>query len=71
MSNNDVIYISDKKGVFNLYNHNIYSKSLQITDFDTNIINYDYDEKEQKLLFNSLYNGEIIVREIKNFNFVF
>lgn len=68
LSNNDVIYISDKKGIFNLYNHNIYSNSLQITDFDTNILNFDYDEKEKKLIFNSLYNGEIIVREIKNFN---
>lgn len=66
--NNEVLYLSDKKGIFNLYKQNIYSNSIQSTDFNTNIINFDYDENDKKLIFNSLSNGEIIIREIEDFN---
>ncbi len=66
--NNDVLYLSDKKGIYNLYKQNKSSNSIQATDFNSNIINFDYDENEKKLIFNSLSNGEIIIREIEDFD---
>ena len=68
LSNNEVLFLSDKKGIFNLYKQKISSNSIQTTDFNTDIINFDYDENDKKLIFNSLSNGEIIISEIENFN---
>ena len=68
LADNKVLYLSDIRGISNVFSLSIDGNSKQVTDFNTNIINYYYDEIDKNLYFNNLYEGNIIARNISNFD---
>ncbi len=66
-SNNELLFLSDRNGIFNIYNLKINNELIQVTDNSTNIINFDYSKKDKLLSYNSLTEGENIIIEEKNF----
>ena len=68
LADNKVLYLSDIRGISNVFSLSIDGNSKQVTDFSTNIINYYYDEIDKNLYFNNLYEGNIIARNISDFD---
>ena len=68
LADNKVLYLSDIRGISNVFSLSIDGNSKQVTDFNTNIINYYYDEIDKNLYFNNLYEGNIIARNISDFD---
>ena len=68
LKDNKVLYLSDIRGISNIFSLSLSGNSKQVTDFNTNIINYYYDEIDKNLYFNNLYEGNIIVRNINDFD---
>ena len=68
LTDNKVLYLSDIRGISNIFTLSIDGKSKQVTDFNTNIINYFYDEIDKNLYFNNLFEGNIIARNISDFD---
>ncbi|MEL0008416.1 MAG: hypothetical protein VW741_00950 [Flammeovirgaceae bacterium] len=69
ISKSGILFLSDNKGIFNLYKLNIGSKPKQLTSNSTNIINYDFnsDKNNSFLAFNSLVEGKNIIIKENNF----
>ena len=57
ISKNKIIYLSDRKGIYNLYSHEIGKTHKQITNFNTNINDYDLILESKSLYYSSLING--------------
>ena len=68
LTDNKVLYLSDIRGISNVFSLSIDGNSKQVTDFNTNIINYFYDEIDKNLYFNNLFEGNIIARNISDFD---
>ena len=68
LTDNKVLYLSDIRGISNVFTLSIDGNSKQVTDFNTNIINYFYDEIDKNLYFNNLFEGNIIARNISDFD---
>ena len=68
LTDNKVLYLSDIRGISNIFTLSIDGNSKQVTDFNTNIINYFYDEIDKNLYFNNLFEGNIIARNISDFD---
>jgi len=68
LSKNKLVYLSDLKGIYNLYSYSTTDGYKQISNFKSNIINYDFNKSSNSLLYNSLFEGEIIVNRIENFD---
>lgn len=68
LSNNEILFLSDIKGIRNIYKTKVNGNLKQITDFNTNVINFSFDEKTNNLSYNFLYEGDYIIKEINNFN---
>ena len=67
ISKNKILYLSDRKGIYNLYSHEIGKTHKQVTSFNTNINNYDLTLKSKSLYYSSLANGNILLNKIDNF----
>ena len=65
-SNNELLFLSDRNGIFNIYNLKINNELIQVTDNSTNIINFDYSKKDKLLSYNTLLEGENIIIEKQN-----
>ena len=52
------MYLSDRKGIYNLYSHEIGRTHKQITNLNSNIENYDFNINNKILGFSYLNNGE-------------
>ena len=64
ISKKELLYLSDRKGIFNLFKLNIDEKPIQVTSNSTNIINYDFNDNNTPFLaFNSLVEGKNIIFE--------
>ena len=57
ISKNKILYLSDRKGIYNLYSHEIGKTHKQITNFNTNINDYDLILESKSLYYSSLVNG--------------
>ena len=68
LSKNKLVYLSDLKGIYNLYSYSTTDGYKQISNFKSNIINYDFNTLSNSLLYNSLFEGEIIVNRIESFD---
>lgn len=69
ISKNEIIYLSDLKGINNIYKYNIRNNTFdQATDFYSNILNYDYNLKEKSLALILLKAGKINTYNIKDYN---
>ena len=68
LADNKVLFLSDIRGIYNIFRLSIDGNSKQITDFNTNIINYYYDEIDKDLYFNNLYEGNLIARNKSDFD---
>ena len=66
-SNRDLVFLSDRKGIFNLYNLNINQDLIQVSSKSTNIINFDYNNDNSILSYTSLIEGKNIIIEEDNF----
>ena len=53
LTDNKVLFLSDIRGIYNIFSLSIDGNSKQVTDFNTNIINYYYDEIDKDLYFNN------------------
>ena len=67
-TDNKVLFLSDIRGIYNIFSLSIDGNSKQVTDFNTNIINYYYDEIDKNLYFNNLYEGNLISRNKNDFD---
>lgn len=69
ISNRDLLFLSDRKGIFDLYKLKIDEKPIQITSNSTNILNYDYNNRSINpvLSFTSLFEGKHMIIEENNF----
>ena len=65
-SNNELLFLSDRNGIFNIYSLKINNELIQVTDNSTNIINFDYSKKDKLLSYNTLLEGENIIIEKQN-----
>ena len=72
ISNKDLLFLSDRKGIFNLYRLNIDEKPILITSNSTNIINYDFNSSinTSLLTFNSLIEGKNTIFEENDFKII-
>ncbi len=68
LTDNKVLFLSDIRGIYNIFSLSIDGNSKQVTDFNTNIINYYYDEIDKDLYFNNLYEGNLIARNKSDFD---
>ena len=69
ISKNEIIYLSDLKGINNIYNYNITNNTFsQFSDFYSNIINYDYNYQEKSLVLSFLKEGKINTYNIDEYN---
>ena len=69
ISRNEIIYMSDLKGINTLYKYEISNNTFkQVTDYYSNILNYDYNIKEKSLALSILKGGKIKTYDIKNYN---
>ena len=68
LTDNKMLFLSDIRGIYNIFRLSIDGNSKQITDFNTNIINYYYDEIDKDLYFNNLYEGNLIARNKSDFD---
>ena len=68
LADNKVLFLSDIRGIYNIFSLSIDGNSKQVTDFNTNIINYYYDEIDKDLYFNNLYEGNLIARNKSDFD---
>ena len=68
LTDNKVLFLSDIRGIYNIFSLSIDGNSKQVTDFNTNIINYYYDEIDKDLYFNNLYEGNLISRNKNDFD---
>ena len=68
ISNEEIIYISDLNGIFNLYKFDLNNGYSQISNLRSNIINYDYNNIDKDFVYNSLFDGENKLNIIKKFN---
>lgn len=57
ISKNKILYLSDRKGIYNLYSHEIGNTHKQITNFNTNINDYNLILESKSLYYSSLVNG--------------
>jgi len=58
ITKNKIVYLSDRKGIYNLYSHEIGRTHKQITNLNSNIENYDFNINNKILGFSYLNNGE-------------
>ena len=68
LTDNKMLFLSDIRGIYNIFSLSIDGNSKQVTDFNTNIINYYYDEIDKDLYFNNLYEGNLIARNKSDFD---
>ena len=68
LTDNKMLFLSDIRGIYNIFSLSIDGNSKQVTDFNTNIINYYYDEIDKDLYFNNLYEGNLIARNKNDFD---
>ena len=68
LTDNKMLFLSDIRGIYNIFSLSIDGNSKQVTDFNTNIINYYYDEIDKDLYFNNLYEGNLIARTKSDFD---
>ena len=68
LSNNEILFLNDTEGISNIYYTTINGITKQITNFNTNILNFDFDKENNSLYYNSLFEGEILIKEINNFD---
>ena len=66
LSKNGIIYLSDRKGIYNLYSYEIGKTHKQVTNFHTNINNYDFILKSKTLYYSSLSNGNTLLNKLDN-----
>ena len=57
---NEIYYLSDQKGISNLYRYNLYDTIItQVTNFDESIISYDLHFDPDRMTYLMLNDGEI------------
>ena len=67
--NKSFLYLSDEKGILNLYKYNLETgASMQITNYINNINNYSFSPKSSSLAFISFKSGKEHLFYQKNFN---
>ena len=70
MSDNKIYYLSDQKGIVNLFSYDIASSIYtQVTNFSSSIENYDIDFNNSRLVFISDSHGRDYIYDYPNFNF--
>ena len=57
ISKNELIYLSDLNGVFNLHRYDPKDGYKQISNLRSDIINYDYNIINKRLIYNSIFEG--------------
>ncbi|MBX9851779.1 MAG: hypothetical protein K2X86_08480 [Cytophagaceae bacterium] len=66
----NILYLSDEKGIFNLYKYNLKSQAAsQLSSYFNNIDHYDIDLSTKSLVFTSLDKGKEFVYLVNGFDF--
>ena len=68
ISKNELIYLSDINGIFNLHKYDLKNGYKQISNVRSNIINYDYNIINKRLIYNSIFEGINKLSSIEQFN---
>ena len=68
ISKNELIYLSDLNGVFNLHKYDPKDGYKQISNLRSNIINYDFNIINKRLTYNSIFEGINRLSSIEKFD---